>query len=83
MNFFTNCACDYIDVYRYIGKKLKQVDERLMQILLPDVINRSPRSVNERKFWKGQNVSPYSLDLKLMRLLGTKSLCYLVVCMGK
>lgn len=48
----------YINVCRYIGKKVKQVDERAMQILLPEFINRSPRSVNERKFWKGQNVSP-------------------------
>lgn len=33
---------------------MKEVDERIRQINLPDTFARNPRSILERKFWKGE-----------------------------
>lgn len=38
---------------RYIGRKTVDVDKRLLQIKLPDIFNRSARSLTQRRFWKG------------------------------
>jgi len=38
---------------RYIGTKIKQVDERLLSIKPPDCISRVPRAASERAHWKG------------------------------
>ena len=37
----------------YLGRMLKHVDERLMQIRVPHDFGRKPRSLEERKFFKG------------------------------
>ena len=43
----------YFAFFRYIGRRLNEVDKILLQLKLPDSVNRSPRSVSERRFWKG------------------------------
>ena len=42
-------------VFRYIGNKSSKVDQRLLQIRLPNFVARQPRSVSQRKFWKGMH----------------------------
>ena len=44
---------------RYIGRKIGKVDERLLQIRMPSTVTRSPRSITERKFWKGWLIYAY------------------------
>lgn len=41
---------------RYIGRtsKLEEIDQKLLQIQLPNTVNRNPRSITQRKFWKGE-----------------------------
>lgn len=54
----THCSVSFIfdNVYicRYSGRKLNEVDQKLLQIQLPNIINRNPRSITQRKFWKGE-----------------------------
>ena len=36
----------------YLGRRVEELDERLMSISPPSEVTRSPRSIKERKFWK-------------------------------
>ena len=47
------CYSTVID--RYIGRKASDVDKRLLQINLPGTVSRAPRSITQRKYWKGDN----------------------------
>ena len=57
----------FVDIYliplyklRYIGNKSYDFDARFLQIQLPDFICRKPRSITQRKFWKGiHNTATY------------------------
>ena len=40
-------------IFRYIWNKSINVDQRLLHIHLPNFIARQPRSIKQRKFWKG------------------------------
>jgi len=42
-----------IGMYRYIGRRISEIDQRLLQITMPSIVTRSPRSIKERAFWKG------------------------------
>ena len=52
------CMLQY---FEYIGKKVKQVDKRLLQIRLSNFITRHPCSINQQKFWKGTQLIHLSL----------------------
>jgi hypothetical protein len=47
-------------VHRYIGRKTDEVDNRMLKICLPDTFTRNPRSITQRKFWKGEFIRSYS-----------------------
>ena len=53
---------------RYIGSQVKMFDKQLLGVKLPDIFARTPRSITERKFWKGY--------LVLLLIL-----CYTLSCM--
>jgi len=48
---------------RYLGCKVKQIDERLKSIKPPDSISRIPRSVTDRSFWKGLLIVLYCVHI--------------------
>ena len=41
------------NIHRYIGRKADIFDSRLLQLKLPGSVVRKPRSIRQRKFWKG------------------------------
>ena len=41
---------------------IKLVDARLLEIRLPDTVNRTPRSLTERKYWKGKYIAIYYMN---------------------
>ena len=61
------CAYVYLKFYRYIGKKstINKIDERLMQIKLPDYFTRSPQSITQRQYWKGDQVYIHACTVEL------------------
>lgn len=54
----------------YIGKQTEEVDMRLLKIKPPVEITRTPRSVNERKFWKASEWRAFLLFYALPVLKG-------------
>ena len=57
LQLYTFSASQWLYVHtalcRYLGSMGDKFDQRMLQIKLPDVIQRVPRSISLRKFWKG------------------------------
>lgn len=46
----------------FIHLQLKECDERLLSIRVPDVISRAPKSINDVSKWKGMLINSYTLQ---------------------
>ncbi|KAG1652613.1 hypothetical protein GQR58_026194 [Nymphon striatum] len=55
----------------YIGRSLSVINHKLCKIKIPSSISRLPRSLSERKFWKGSEWKSFLLYYSLIVLQGT------------
>jgi hypothetical protein len=66
LNLWTDTSMHCEDFY--IGRKIKEIDEKFLRVLVPSDTHRTARSISDRKFWKATEwrtwmiVAPIILD---------------------